>query len=223
MASGALAHDYNREVLAKGITGLDHIRHGADIVRNFRYQYYIAAAGQPGAQGDPAGIAPHYFDYHYPMVRLGGGVNSVDSLGGNRQGGIVAESNLSAVKVIIDGFGHADNTQAFLHHSSRGRHGAVAANRYQDIQPERLEIADGLRRTVQIDIFFALKHREVKGIGPIGSSENCPALSQKPRNVLDIKRPVAILDQALIAIQKTNHFDFIIVVGSFDYRSDNSV
>ena len=54
------------------------------------------AAGQPGPDRDVTRVAAHHLDHHHPVVRLGGGVQPVDGVGGDVHRGVEPEAQLGA-------------------------------------------------------------------------------------------------------------------------------
>jgi hypothetical protein len=105
-----------------------------DVDLFFRRQGNVRAAGDPGRDGDPSGVAAHDFDHLHAAVRLGGRVQPVDRLGGNHHRGVEAEARVGAAEVVVDGLGHADAVHAALGQFHRDRLGIVAAHRDQGVQ-----------------------------------------------------------------------------------------
>ena len=104
----ALGDDDDAVVLAVVVVVLEQ---GADVVDVdffFRNEDDVRAAGNAGGIGDPAGIAAHDFNDDDAVVRVGGGVDAVDGLGGDHDGGVEAEGLVGAADVVVDGLGNAD-------------------------------------------------------------------------------------------------------------------
>jgi len=74
-------HDDRRVLGAE--PALHPVAHLGDVERHLGDQDHVGATGHPGVQRDPASVAAHHLDDQRPVVRLGGGVQPVDRLGGN--------------------------------------------------------------------------------------------------------------------------------------------
>src|ERR1019366_4438949 len=97
----------------------------------------VRTASHAGGIGDPAGIASHHFDNDDAIVRIGGGVDAVDGLGGDHHGGIEAKGGVGAVDVVVDGLGHANAGHAVLAQEESHRLRVVAAE-----GDERIDLVD---------------------------------------------------------------------------------
>src|SRR5690606_24264881 len=75
---GALGHDNNAELGPAPAAVFDLGADGIQVVGNLGDQDDIGPAGNPGFQGDPAGVAANQLDHHHPVVTLGGGVQAVN-------------------------------------------------------------------------------------------------------------------------------------------------
>ena len=78
-------------------------------------------------KSDPAGVAAHNFDEHDAMMTFGGGVKTVDGLGSDDQGGVKTKSDFGGVEIVVDGFGDADDVDAFIKEIARDVLRAIAA------------------------------------------------------------------------------------------------
>ena len=65
----------------------------------------VGAAGEPGVQGDPAGVPAHHLDDQDAVVGLGGGVQPVDRLHRDVDRGVEAEGVVGGGEVVVDGLG----------------------------------------------------------------------------------------------------------------------
>ena len=99
----------------------------------------MRAAGDAGGIGDPAGIAAHHLDDDHAVVRVGGGVDAVDGLGGDHDRGIEAEGLVGAADVVVDGLGNAHAVHAVLAQELRHRLRVVAAQGDEGIDLVGLE------------------------------------------------------------------------------------
>ncbi len=80
----AFRNDDNAVVLAVIVVVLEQGADVVDVDRLFRNEDHMCAAGDAGSVRDPAGVAAHDFDDDDAIVRVGGGVDAVDGLGGDR-------------------------------------------------------------------------------------------------------------------------------------------
>ena len=74
----------------------------------------MRTAGHAGGIGDPAGIAAHHLHHDHAVVRVGGGVDAVDGLGGDHDRGVEPEGGVGAVDVVVDRLGYAHAGHAVL-------------------------------------------------------------------------------------------------------------
>ena len=110
----ALGNGDDREILACFGTALDGFGNGFEVVRNFGQKNDIGAAGESGVKGQPAGLISHDFDHHASAVAGGGGVNAVDDIRGDVDGGMEAESDIRSPDIIVDCFRQTDDIEPFL-------------------------------------------------------------------------------------------------------------
>src|SRR5690606_16754582 len=87
-------HDYYAEIAPVGHAVFDLAFDRFDAVGYFGDEDDVAAARHTRAEGYPAGVASHRFNHHHAMMRHCGGVDSVDSLGGDLHGGVVSEREI---------------------------------------------------------------------------------------------------------------------------------
>ena len=87
----------------------DEPAHLLDIEGLLGNQRHVRARSHSGVQRDPAGVSAHHLHQHHPLVGFGGAMQSVDRVGGYHQRGVVTESHVGAVDIVVDGFRHADH------------------------------------------------------------------------------------------------------------------
>ena len=103
-----------------------------DVEGDLGDQHRGGAAGDARVGGDPARVAAHHLDDHHPVVALGGGVQSVDRVGRDLDGGVEAERHVGADDVVVDRLRHADDRQSvFLVQPAGDAERAVAADHDQ--------------------------------------------------------------------------------------------
>src|SRR5699024_831656 len=108
---GALGHRDDGEVGAVLGAALDSGADAVDVVGQLGQQDDVRAARNAGIQGQPAGLVAHDLDAHDPAVAAGGGVDAVDDLGRDLDGGVETKGDVGAVDVVVDGLGQADDVQ----------------------------------------------------------------------------------------------------------------
>src|SRR5271167_2426099 len=90
---------------------------GSDVldgVGNFWDQDGVGAPGESGVESDPSGVATHDLDHHDATVRMRGAVQAVNAVSGERDRGVEAERQRCGLEVVVDGLGHAHDTQPLL-------------------------------------------------------------------------------------------------------------
>ena len=100
----------------------------------------LAPPGEPGVQRDPARVAAHHLDHEHPVVRLGGGVQPVDRLGGDVDRGVEAEREVGAAEVVVDGLRYADDVDAQVGQLGGDAEGVLAADRDQRVDAVGVEV-----------------------------------------------------------------------------------
>ena len=133
---GTFRDNHNAETFAEAAAFAHDRTNFRDIIRDFREENNITAAGNAGFQCQPAGISAHYFDEHYPVMGLRGCVKAIDGFRCYLPGGIETESNISFHQIVIDRFWYADNIRPFFAQLSGDRHGAITADANQCFQTE---------------------------------------------------------------------------------------
>ena len=115
-----------------------------------RDQDHVGAAGEPGVEGDPAGVAAHHLDDQHPVVAVGGRVQAVDRLHRDVDRGVEAEGVVGGAEVVVDRLRHADDLDAVLVVEARRRAQRVlAADRDQPVDAGGLQVlGDPLRAAV---------------------------------------------------------------------------
>ena len=111
---GAFGDRHDAEVLPGPAPVTDRFCHGFQIIGDLRDEHHIGPAGQSGLQGEPSGPMAHDLNHDHPVVAGGSGVNPVDRLGGDGEGGIETEGDIGSRHIIIDRLGKGDDLQARL-------------------------------------------------------------------------------------------------------------
>src|SRR5690242_17455549 len=185
---------------AAGLFDVDgHLGHAND----------VRAAGDAGGDGDPAGVASHDLADENAVVRLRGGVQAIDSLGGDHYGGVEAKADIGAAEVVVNGLGNADAVDAALAESKRDGLGVVAAKR-----DERIELValDGLQA-----LFKAARHLLYVGAR---RAQNRAALLQDAGGRLQVQRHGDVVDDAAPTFHKADKL-IAVVLNSLAHRGAN--
>src|SRR3954467_12758014 len=93
----------------------------------------MRATGDSGGVGNPAGVAAHHFADDDAIVRVGCGVEAVDGLGRDHDGGVKPKGLIGAADVVVDGLGNANSVDAVFGEIERDRLRIVAAEGDQSI------------------------------------------------------------------------------------------
>ena len=133
LRAGALGDDDDAVAAARRVAPLDALDDAVDVVGDLGQQDDVGVAGDARVHRDPARVAAHDLDDHDALVRLGGGVQPVDRLGRDGDGGVEAERRLRAGQVVVDRLRDADDRHALLEEARRDPERAVAADRDQRV------------------------------------------------------------------------------------------
>ena len=87
----------------------DGIGDGVGVVGDLGDEDDVGTAGDAGAQGQPAGVVAHDLDDDDAVVTVGRGVKTVDSFGGDAEGGVETEGAFDERDVVVDGFGYGND------------------------------------------------------------------------------------------------------------------
>ena len=136
---------------AFGFALADFLAHPIDVVGDLGNQDHVGGAGEPGGEGDEAGVPAHHLDHHHALVALGGRVQLVDSLGGSLHGGVEPEGGLGAADVVVDRLGDADERDAFIEEVAGDAQRAVAPDGDQRADAVGAERAHQLLGAVVLD------------------------------------------------------------------------
>ena len=156
----------------------------------------VAAAGQPGFERDPAGVAAHHLDDHHTVVGLGRRAQPVDRIGGGGDGRIEAEGDVRGGQVVVDRLRDADDRHAELLKAQRDPHRAVAADHDQRADPQLSEPRHDLGRAI-VDPLLAVDQRpDGERIAPVAGAEDGAAVRQDASHVVATERADAVRDAA---------------------------
>src|SRR5690348_16536683 len=94
-------------------------RNGGSRKGNFRNKDNVCSACETRVQGYPSSMTAHYLQNHYSVMRLGGGVQSVESLCCNVKRSYKSKRQLGASQIVVDSFRNSANRNATLVEFSR--------------------------------------------------------------------------------------------------------
>ena len=189
----ALGDDDDREVAAARVAAADQPAHLLDVERALGDQDHAGAAGQPGVQRDPAGVATHHLHDHHAVVRLGRGVEAVDGVGGDLHRGVEPERHVRPAEVVVDRLRHADHRQAVRAVQLRGR--PSVSSPPIAIRPSRLSV----------ERFSRMRSAPSSCLkGFVRELQDGAAARQDPARRLDRELLVGVLDRAAPAVAKAD-------------------
>ncbi len=133
-------------------------------------------------------------------MRVGGGVDAVDGLGGDHDCGVEAEGLVGAADVVVDGLGHAHAIHAVLAQKERDRLRIVAAQR-----DERVNLV-GLENFLHfVDAAGNLFHVGARGV------QDGAALQLDAVDVFKSEGDEVVIEHAAPAVQKADEFVSVVV------------
>ena len=92
----------------------DRLGDGLDVVGDLGDQDDVGAAGDAGAERQPAGVVAHDLDHDDAVMAVRGAVQAVDRVGRDPERGVEAEGDVGALDVVVDRLGQGDDVQALL-------------------------------------------------------------------------------------------------------------
>ena len=199
-AHRALSHGDDGEGLAVFGAAAHSVSHNVDVIRNFRQEDDVRAAGDAGIQRQPARLVAHELDDHAAAMARGGRMDAVDHLGRDVHSGMEAEGDVRSPNIVVDGLGQADDVHALLSQQIRGLMRAVSAEGHEAIQLHLLVIR--LHRLHLVHAVFAddahVAERRAAG------AENGAAEGEDAGEIRLLHLLVIARDQTRVAILNTD-------------------
>ena len=172
----------------------------------------MRAAGDAGGIGDPAGIAAHDFDDDDAVVRVGGGVDAVDGLGGDHDGGVEAEGRSVPLMSLSMVLGTPTRWHAVLAQEERDGLRVVAAE-----GDERVDLV-GLENFLHLlDAAGNLLHVGARGV------KDGAALQLNAVDGFEGERDEVVVEHAAPAVQEADELVAVVVDSLFHGRIDHSI
>ena len=139
---------------------------------------HVGAAGDPAHDGDPARVTPHHLDHHHAVVRLGRGVQAVDRLRGDCDGGVEAERVVGRREVVVDRLRHPDDGELVLGMESAQRPPACPRRRSQRARRATADAKFSRTRSTPPSTLYGFVRVVPRIVPPRGRS---PEISRRPR------------------------------------------
>ena len=131
---GAFGDRDDAEAAAGAAALADRLGHRLAVVGDLGDQDDVGAAGDAGAERQPARVVAHHLDHDDAMVAVGGAVQPVDRVGRDAERGVEAEADVGQRDVVVDRLGQGDDVQALLEQPERVPGGAAAAEADQAVE-----------------------------------------------------------------------------------------
>jgi len=223
--SRTLRHDHEGEQPPAALPGAELGKHRLETERDLRDQDDMGAAGEAGADCDPAGIAPHYLEKHDAVVALRGGVQAVKCSRRGLEGGGESERHLGGRDVVVDRLRDTDHRQAVLAVEAFGdRQRAVAADHDDRVEPQALDVGlDGVGGIDDLLLAVRAPVHVVKRIAPVGGAEDRAASREDTLNVVSIQLPGVHLDQARETVEDADRNRVIVNLAGLDHGANDRV
>ncbi len=200
------------------------IAHLIDVERNLRNQDHIRVPRDTAIESDKAGIAPHHFHHHHPIMGLGGGMQAVNGLGGDADRRIEPEGNDGPPHVVVDGFWNTYHRHPLGGKAVSNIQTPIPTDGNKCIKAKTTEVFhDPVRQIARFPFSRRIADRHIKGVALVGCSQNSAA---DTGNAVDLFR--SQIDY-IISIQKAGIAAFnavnlpLSVVGCHGDRLNDSV
>jgi hypothetical protein len=177
----AFRDDDDAELGAPGVAVAQPLRNDGDVEWDFGDQDRVGATRHAGVERDPPGVPTHHLDDHDAVVRLGGGVQPIDGVGCEINGGIEAETVGGSDDVVVDRLRDADDRDAAVVEPVGDRQRAIAADDDQRIEAHLVEHLDDAIRVVTDA--FRRGDRIRERVAAVGRAENRSTKTQDPGHV----------------------------------------
>jgi len=195
-----------------------------EIPGNLRHQDHIRAAGYARRQRDLTRVATHDLEYHDPIMTCRGGLQTVDRLGRDHDGGVVADRTFGGADIIVDGLGNADESNfALLSEAAEDGKAAVTADSDQCVEAKQADALDHVWRPVRD---AAVGHLIGKRVAAVGGAEDRAGHAHHGEagasvvEFLRVRRPV---QQALGTMVDAKNAPAVALCGTRDNRADHCI
>ena len=210
LGHGALRDDHDAEAGAPLVALAQPYGDAGEIERHFGDEDGVGAAGHARVQRNPPRVASHDFDDDDAAMGLGGRVQTVDRVGGERHRGVEAEAVGGADDVVVDRLRHADDRDAPGAEPVSDGQRAIAADDDQRVELHLVEHLDDTVRVVARSV--GGKNRVGEGVAAVRRPEDSAA---QPHDAADVARreraAAAGFDEAVEAVLEAEALDARVV------------
>ena len=220
VAPRTLGHDDDVELASLFLSLLDQVDDRPRFVRNLGDQDDVRAAGDPRVERDPAGVAPHHFQDHHPVVALGRRVEAVHGLGRHGHRGLKAERVVGGLEVIVDGLRHGDHRDAEVAEALGDLERAVAADGNDAVDAELGNVRHDLGRTI---LRAAPSVRVFEGIAAVRRAQQCAPFGKDAADALQRQRHDRLREQSLETELDSDHLEVVFADQRARGRADDSI
>lgn len=139
-------------------------------------------------------------------------MQTIKRLSRRRNGGEEAEGDLGSDEIVVNRLGDADDVDSRLCHRRGARHGAIAADHDDRVEPFAGERGEALLRAILPNRFAGLGSTRAvtRGIALVVRAKNRAAARQNAGDILDSKRSHAMFDESLEAVFDPDHLDAVL-------------
>src|ERR1700676_1567243 len=186
--------------------------HLVDVEGPLRNQNHVGAAGDAAVQGDPAGVASHYGNYHHAVMCLSSRVKTVNRFTHYVAGGIKSEGIVRSAQIVVNGLGNSDYVQAFFVEFLGDRQGIVPSDGDQGVN---LVLLDGGDASVD----------SIRAFRRVGArrAQNGSATGQNSTDRVQVERHALVFDQTAPALHETDELIVIMKYTLTYHRADDGV
>jgi len=131
---GALGHGDNAEIGSMPAATADCLNDFINVVRNFRNQNHVCAAGNARAERQPARAMPHDFGDNNAMMAMRRTVQTVNGFRRNVQRGSETEGGIRQRHVVVNGLGQRDDVESGFGQPQAALLRAAAAKTHQRVE-----------------------------------------------------------------------------------------
>ena len=140
------------------------------MVGDLGYENYVRPAGNACLQRDPSGVPTHHLENDHTLVALCRGMKFVKRLCCRINGGLETECHMGRFKIVINGFGDADDRHTKLLQSMSYLQRTVAADHDQHLYPELFYVIHYRPGLISYYLFSADDAFYRKGISTVGGT-----------------------------------------------------
>ena len=169
----ALGNDDVAEAHAVLVAGLNLAGDSFGMIRDFRDDADVRAAGNGRVQRNPTCITSHHLHDEDAVVTLGGRHQLIDGLRGDLHCRLETEGEVRTRQVVVDGLGHAHHRDADIEKIQGDALRAVTADIDDGVEAHVLEtFLHELRTVLHLPTTIGLPHREMERAALVGGLDD---------------------------------------------------